>query len=40
MHASAVPRRNPGRLDAGVRDQAELAVGDQRDAEYVVPDSQ
>ncbi len=27
--------RNPGRLDAGVRDQAELAVGDQRDAEYV-----
>jgi uncharacterized protein YbjT (DUF2867 family) len=27
--------RNPDRLDAGVRDQAELAVGDQRDAEYV-----
>ena len=24
--------RNPGRLNAGVRDQAELAVGDQRDA--------
>jgi hypothetical protein len=27
--------RNPGRLDAGVRDQVELAVGDQRDAGYV-----
>jgi len=27
--------RNPDRLDAGVRDQVELAVGDQRDAEYV-----
>jgi uncharacterized protein YbjT (DUF2867 family) len=27
--------RSPDRLDAGVRDQAELAVGDQRDAEYV-----
>jgi hypothetical protein len=27
--------RNPGRPDAGVRDQAELAVGDQRNAEYV-----
>jgi uncharacterized protein YbjT (DUF2867 family) len=27
--------RNPDRLDAEVRDQAELAVGDQRDAEYV-----
>lgn len=27
--------RNPGRLDAGVRDQSELAVGDQRDAGYV-----
>jgi uncharacterized protein YbjT (DUF2867 family) len=27
--------RNPGRLDAAVRDQVELAVGDQRDGEYV-----
>jgi uncharacterized protein YbjT (DUF2867 family) len=27
--------RNPGRLDADVRDQVELAVGDQRDADYV-----
>jgi uncharacterized protein YbjT (DUF2867 family) len=28
--------RNPERLDADVRDQVELAVGDQRDADYVV----
>jgi uncharacterized protein YbjT (DUF2867 family) len=27
--------RNPERLDADVRDQVELAVGDQRDADYV-----
>jgi uncharacterized protein YbjT (DUF2867 family) len=27
--------RNPDRLDADVRDQVELAVGDQRDADYV-----
>jgi uncharacterized protein YbjT (DUF2867 family) len=27
--------RNPGRLDAEVRDQVELAIGDQRDAGYV-----
>ncbi len=27
--------RNPGRLDPELRDQAELAVGDQRDAGYV-----
>jgi uncharacterized protein YbjT (DUF2867 family) len=27
--------RNPDRLDADVRDRAELAVGDQRDADYV-----
>jgi uncharacterized protein YbjT (DUF2867 family) len=27
--------RNPDRLDAGIRDQVELAVGDQRDAGYV-----
>jgi hypothetical protein len=27
--------RNPDRLDAEVRDQVELAVGDQRDADYV-----
>jgi len=27
--------RNPDRLDAEVRDQVDLAVGDQRDAEYV-----
>ncbi len=27
--------RNPDRLDAGLRDLAELAVGDQRDAGYV-----
>ena len=28
--------RNPGRLAAGLRDQVELAVGDQRDPDYVV----
>jgi uncharacterized protein YbjT (DUF2867 family) len=37
-HAGVRPRlllRNPERLDADVRDQVELAVGDQRDADYV-----
>src|SRR4029079_18862911 len=27
--------RNPDRLDADLRDRVELAVGDQRDADYV-----
>lgn len=36
--AGARPRllpRNPDRLDPGVRDHVELAVGDQRDADFV-----
>ncbi len=38
VQAGVRPRlllRNPDRLDAGLRDRVELAVGDQRDADYV-----